>query len=91
MNQQSVFLFPHTFQGSTEDLRKSYQNAQTLINRTLEDINSGIIDTSEAKRKIQILNEQLQELGLKPIEVHIQTKFDNIAESINDALSELTV
>jgi len=83
----SVPVQTYFVKGSNEDLRRSYQNAQTLINRYLEDINSGLIDKSEAKRHIQILNEQLQELGLKPIEVHIQTNFDKFKQDFEDALS----
>lgn len=73
--------------GSFEDMRRSYQNAQTLINRALEDMNSGLIDRKKAKWVIEDINEQLQELGLKPIEVHIDTKFDNFKQNFEDALS----
>lgn len=41
--------------GSFEDMRRSYQNAQTLINRALEDMNNGLIN-----RKQQMGNKKHQ-------------------------------
>lgn len=73
--------------GSLHDMRKSFQNAQAWINGFLEDMNNGIISRKSAKEGIQSINEDLQKLGLKPIEVHIQTKFDDIKESMDNALS----
>lgn len=59
--------------GSTADKERSYNNANSQAQRlqTLVDIKAVGID--DARRQIDKLNEKLKELGLKPIEIHIET------------------
>ena len=70
----------------TQDKVKSYDNAQTNINSITNQRNIGLIDKQTADSQIADINKQLQELGLKPIKVHIETDFEkDFAEFKNNA------
>lgn len=70
----------------TQDKVKSYDNAQTNINSVTNQHSIGLIDKQTADSQIADINKQLQELGLKPIKVHIETDFEkDFAEFKNNA------
>lgn len=65
--------------GTPEDYRQSYENAQARIQQIQTDFQHGIKYTREqANEAIRVINEQLKSLGMKPITIHIKTKFENI-------------
>lgn len=70
--------------GSTDDLRQSYENAASIINRIQSDQSKGIIDEEKAKQQIAAINKQLTDIGLKPIKIEFET---NISKVINDVQS----
>ena len=53
--------------GSVDDKRSSYDNANQRATRIQQDYEIGIIGYKEAKQQLQLLNEELTKLGLKPI------------------------
>ena len=59
--------------GSAWDKRESYNNADSRISQIHQDYEIGLIGADEAERQIAVLNKQLKELGLKPIEIHLET------------------
>lgn len=59
-------------QGSTADKRQSHANAESRIGTIKQDYEIGIIGKDEAERQIEELNSQLQQLGMKPIEVKLE-------------------
>lgn len=74
--------------GSDEDLRQSYNNAQSMVNRIVDDYYSGIIKNyGEARRQIAEVNAQLKALGMKPIEIEIKTKGQQVLENVQNYLS----
>ena len=76
--------------GSDEDLRQSYANASTMIQEIQDDFSKGLIQTrEEAIAKIAEINEKLSQLGLKPIEIHIETNFEQWVSSFKDSLGGL--
>lgn len=77
--------------GSNEDLRQSYANANTMIQQIQDDFKIGLIGTrEEAIAKVAEINEELAKIGLKPIEVHIETNFEQWANAFSEGLSGLT-
>lgn len=60
-------------EGSTEDKRQSYSNAEAKVSTIKQDYEMGIIGADEAKRELEEINTELQNIGLKPIKVD----FDN--------------
>lgn len=77
----------YTTQGSAADKRQSYANAQQKANHIQQDYEIGIIGADEALQKIAELNLQLENLGLKPIEIKVMT--DDI-ERANKELADAT-
>ena len=57
-----------------EELVNSYSNAVTEINTILKKVKLGEIDTNDAKKQIEVINNTLQKMGAKPIEVSIETE-----------------
>lgn len=51
----------------TQDKLDSFSNAQTNVDSIVKQRELGIIDKSQAETEIAAINEQLQQLGLKPI------------------------
>lgn len=71
---------------NTQDKIKSYDNAQSNIDSVTNQHNIGLIDKQDADSQIADTNRQLQELGLKPIKVHIESDFEkDFAEFKNNA------
>lgn len=60
-------------QGSVADKRQSYSNAQQKASRIQSDFEIGIIGKDEAMRQLKDLNNELTQLGLKPVKVELET------------------
>lgn len=72
-------------QGSTADIRQSYQNAQSRAQRIQTDYEIGLIGKDEAQSQIDELNAQIAQLGngLKPIKIDLDAKsFDKAMAGI---------
>ena len=66
-------------QGSAADKRQSHSNAQNKANRIQTDYEIGIIGKDEALKEIEEINQQLAEIGLKPIKIELDSKgFDKV-------------
>lgn len=74
--------------GSTDDMRRSYENAQHSANRIQTDLEIGIIGKEEAEKKINELNKKIVSLGLKPIELEIETNTQKLQKELDDARKE---
>lgn len=61
--------------GSVEYKREAYKNAENAASQIQSDFDAGIIDTGEAQRQIDAVNDKLQGIGknLKPIHLQIDT------------------
>lgn len=74
-------------QGSLEDKRQSYSNAQNHANQIQSDYEIGLIGKDEALREIDELNAEITKLGgnIKPLKLEVETKgFDSALSSIKD-------
>ena len=60
-------------QGSAADKRQSYSNAQQKAQRIQSDFEIGIIGKDEAMRQLKDLNNELTQLGLKPVKIELET------------------
>ncbi len=76
-------------QGSTADKRQSRSNAESRASRIQQDYEIGIIGKEEAERQLGELNEQLQKLGLKPVEIHFKSHVEELQEELQKAQKEL--
>ena len=75
----------YVVQGSTDDKRQSYANAQSRASRIQTDYEIGIIGKDEAEKQIADLNRQLTDLGLKPLKLEVETRgFDKAFGQIKD-------
>ena len=71
--------------GSEADKLQSYHNAQNNGQNVQSLLGAGIIDEAEAKRRIENINKQLRELGVKPITIEFKkTAIDQAKESIKE-------
>lgn len=71
--------------GSEADKLQSYHNAQNNGQNVQSLMDAGIIDETEAKRRIENINKQLRKLGVKPITIEIKkTAIDQAKESIKE-------
>ena len=66
----------------TQNKIDSYANATANANSIKEQQQIGIIDKSQAENEIADLNSQLQELGMQPIKINLES---NIEEKLNAA------
>ena len=60
-------------QGSAADKRQSHNNAQNKANRIQTDYEIGIIGKVEALSQLDAINKELEELGLKPVKIDIES------------------
>lgn len=63
----------YAVQGSDTDKRQSYTNAQQRISQIKADVEIGLVDRGDAEKKIKDINDILQNIGLKPIKVELDT------------------
>lgn len=68
-------------QGSTEDKRASYANAEQRAQRVSQDYEIGIIGADEARAALDEINAALGALGLDPIVVELKTRGAKEAEA----------
>lgn len=71
-------------QGSIDDIRQSYQNAQSRASRIQQDYEIGLIGKDEALRQIEELNTKLADLGLKPIKFSIDVERGGFDKAMAD-------
>lgn len=76
-------------EGSTADKRQSHSNAESRASRIQQDYEIGIIGKEEAERQLSELNEQLQKLGLKPVEIHFKSHVEELQEALQKAQKEI--
>ena len=72
-----------------EELVHSYSNAVTEINTILKKVHVGDIDIEEAKKQISVINNTLEEVGQKPIEISFETK--GAAPGVDDQSATTTI
>lgn len=60
-------------QGSADDKRQSYSNAQQKVERLKTDMEIGLIGAPEAMAQLDAINKLVEKLGLKPIKLEIDT------------------
>lgn len=75
--------------GKEWDKRKSYENAQAIINRIKSDFEHGIIDRDEANKEVAEINHNLKELEMEPIVIHFESDFFKIVDDIKNAFSSV--
>lgn len=73
----------------TQDKLDSFSNAQTNVDSIVKQRELGIIDKSQAETEIAAINEQLQQLGLKPIKIHIESDVEKKINEARDAIDSL--
>lgn len=73
----------------TQDKLDSFDNAQANVDSIVKQRELGIIDKSQAESEIAALNEQLQQLGLKPIKIHIESDAEKKLSEASDAVDSL--
>lgn len=61
-----------------------YAETQDKIDNVMQLYNIGAIGADKAKEFVDSFNEQLQAIGLKPIQVDIETNTEKVASSINE-------
>ena len=76
-----------TVKGSIDDLRQSYDNAEAAIRQLQTDYEKGIIKADKFKTEVIKINEQVQEIGMKPIRIDFKSNLDNILEQVNEYFS----
>lgn len=76
-------------QGSREDKRESRRNAEGRIQRIRSDYEVGIVGKEEMLREIDEINGRLMEMGLKPVEVELETRVDGLRRQLSDVRKEL--
>ena len=76
-------------QGSREDKRESRRNAEGRIQRIRSDYEIGIVGKEEMLREIDEINGRLMEMGLKPVEVELETRVDGLRRQLSDVRKEL--
>lgn len=74
---------------SEHDMRKSYENAQAIINRIKSDFEHGIINREEANKEVAEINSKLKGLGMEPIVIHFESDFFKIVDDIKNAFSSV--
>ena len=74
-------------QGSNEDKRLSYNNAQTKVSTMKQDFEIGIIGKDEFDSQLKELNSQLEDLGLQKIDLEVDD--DGTIVDTSDRLKEL--
>lgn len=73
-----------------DNLRQSYTNAQTAINKIKDDFQHGITKSrKEAVSAIQEMNGKLKDLGVKPIYIHIESNFEKWLKTIKEGFGGL--
>lgn len=81
---------PEYFKTGTADwLSENYNNASQQLQKIQDQYNQGIIKTSdEARQKVAEINAELKKLGLKPIEIEIKTKGQQVLEDTQEYLGQ---
>jgi len=85
-------------QGSLEDKRASYSNAQNIASGIQQDYDIGLIGADEALAKMAELNKTLEAMGAKPIEIPVmsqdvdkaQERFQGAADAVGQMGSSLS-
>ena len=74
----------------TPSIAEQYQNAQNKIGDVLDLYDMGVIKSAkQAQEMIDKINASLEALGLKKVEVHIETDAEKVLSNVSDVVGEL--
>lgn len=74
----------------TLSIAEQYQNAQNKIGDVLDLYDMGVIKSAkQAQEMIDKINASLEALGLKKVEVHIETDAEKVLSNVSDVVGEL--
>ncbi|MBQ9200720.1 MAG: hypothetical protein IJ141_11140 [Lachnospiraceae bacterium] len=83
-------LNPKDININTPSIAEQYQNAQDKIGDVLDLYDMGVIKSAkEAQEMIDKINASLEALGLKKVEVHIETDAEKVISNVSDVVGEL--
>lgn len=75
---------------NTPSIAEQYENAQNKIGDVLDLYDMGVIKSAkEAQEMIDKINASLEALGLKKVEVHIETDAEKVLSNVSDVVGEL--
>lgn len=83
-------LSPKDININTPSIAEQYQNAQNKIGDVLDLYDMGVIKSAkEAQEMIDKINASLEALGLKKVEVHIETDAEKVISNVSNVVGEL--
>ena len=83
-------LNPKDINIKTPSIAEQYQNAQDKIGDVLDLYDMGVIKSArQAQEMIDKINASLEALGLKKVEVHIETDAEKTLSNVSDVVGEL--
>lgn len=83
-------LNPKDINIKTPSIAEQYENAQNKIGDVLDLYDMGVIKSAkEAQEMIDKINASLEALGLKKVEVHIETDAEKVLSNVSDVVGEL--
>ena len=83
-------LNPKDINIKTPSIAEQYQNAQNKIGDVLDLYDMGVIKSAkQAQEMIDKINASLEALGLKKVEVHIETDAEKVLSNVSDVVGEL--
>lgn len=83
-------LNPKDINIKTPSIAEQYQNAQDKIGDVLDLYDMGVIKSAkQAQEMIDKINASLEALGLKKVEVHIETDAEKVISNVSNVVGEL--
>ena len=83
-------LNPKDINIKTPSIAEQYQNAQNQIGDVLDLYDMGVIKSArQAQEMIDKINASLESLGLKKVEVHIETDAEKVISNVSNVVGEL--
>lgn len=88
-NEEGIEVYFTVNEESVQDIYTKYDNMLNRVQEAMRDNDLGILSAEEVNATIDHINKELEKLGLKPLQIHVETDAEKALNGAASAIAEL--
>jgi hypothetical protein len=88
-NAQGIEVYYHANEESIQGIYEKYNDLVGKIQNVVRDSDIGVLTAEEAQAAIDAINQQIEQLGLKPLMIHVETDAEKALKETADLIDNI--
>lgn len=89
-NAQGIEVYYHANEESIQGIYEKYNDLVGKIQNVVRDSDIGVLTAEEAQSAIDAINQQIEQLGLKPLMIHVETDAEKTLKETADLIDNIS-